>query len=45
MLRTSQIALPEKACRRSTRHPGYEQSRANIGARSLKSDMVFRDGY
>ncbi len=45
LLRTSQIALPEKACRQVYGSEGYETSRANIGLTSLKSDIVFRDGY
>ena len=45
LLRTSQIALPEKACRQVYEAKGYETSRANIELTSLKSDIVFRDGY
>jgi protocatechuate 3,4-dioxygenase beta subunit len=45
LLRTSQIALPEKACRQVYAAEGYETSRANIELTSLKSDIVFRDGY
>ena len=45
LLRTSQIALPEEACRQVYDAEGYETSRANIELTSLKSDIVFRDGY
>jgi len=45
LLRTSQIALPEKACRQVYAAEGYETSRANIELTSLRSDIVFRDGY
>lgn len=45
LLRTSQIALPENACRQVYEAEGYETSRANIGRTSLKSDIAFRDGY
>jgi protocatechuate 3,4-dioxygenase beta subunit len=42
---TSQIALPEDACRRVYATSGYEQSAANLSVTSLASDMVFADGY
>ena len=45
LLRTSQIALPEKACRQVYEADGYETSRSNINLTSLRSDVVFRDGY
>lgn len=45
LLRTSQIALPEKACRQVYATDGYETSRSNIELTSLRSDIVFRDGY
>ena len=45
LLRTSQIALPEKACRQVYETEGYEASRAYLKRTSLKSDIVFRDGY
>ena len=45
LLRTSQIALPEKACRQVYATKGYETSRSNIQRTSLASDIVFRDGY
>jgi protocatechuate 3,4-dioxygenase beta subunit len=42
---TSQIALPEGACRTVYATSGYEGSAANLSATSLSSDMVFADGY
>ena len=45
LLRTSQIALPERACRLVYDSAGYEVSRANLKRTSLASDVVFRDGY
>jgi protocatechuate 3,4-dioxygenase beta subunit len=45
LLRTSQIALPEHACREVYAAEGYETSRANIELTSLRSDIVFRDGH
>jgi protocatechuate 3,4-dioxygenase beta subunit len=42
---TSQIALPEDACREVYATAGYEVSAANMGGASLASDMVFADGY
>jgi protocatechuate 3,4-dioxygenase beta subunit len=44
-LRTSQLALPEDACRAVYGTAGYEQSVSNLARSSLDSDMVFRDGY
>jgi protocatechuate 3,4-dioxygenase beta subunit len=40
---TSQVALPETACREVYAQQGYEQSAANLSTVSLQSDMVFRD--
>jgi protocatechuate 3,4-dioxygenase beta subunit len=42
---TSQVALPEDACREVYASAGYEQSAANLTGASLASDMVFADGY
>lgn len=42
---TSQIALPEDACRLVYATAGYEQSVQNLGQTSLETDMVFRDGF
>jgi protocatechuate 3,4-dioxygenase beta subunit len=44
-LRTSQIALPEKASRAAYATGGYPQSRANLTQTSLETDTVFSDGY
>ena len=44
-LRTSQIALPEDACKKVYATSGYEQSVSNLAGTSLDSDMVFSDGY
>jgi protocatechuate 3,4-dioxygenase beta subunit len=44
-LRTSQIALPEKACRQVYATSGYAKSLSNLNQTSLKRDMVFSDGY
>ena len=44
-LRTSQIALPEAACKAAYATPGYEQSLARLSESSLDGDMVFSDGY
>ena len=44
--RTSQLALPEDACRNVYEQAdGYGNSLANLSASSLDSDMVFADGY
>jgi protocatechuate 3,4-dioxygenase beta subunit len=40
---TSQIALPEDACRTVYATTGYEQSVQNLQGLSLTTDMVFRD--
>lgn len=42
---TSQIALPEDACRAVYATDGYGTSLANLGGLSLASDMVFADGW
>ena len=44
-LRTSQIALPEDTAREVYAGSGYTGSTANLERTSLKSDMVFADGY
>ena len=44
-LRTSQIALPEDACKLAYATSGYEQSIGNLAQTSLESDMVFSDGH
>ncbi len=44
-LRTSQLALPEDACKQVYEADGYEQSSSNLSQTSLDSDMVFGDGY
>ena len=44
-LRTSQLALPEAACRRVYATDGYRQSLQNLSQTSLETDMVFSDGY
>jgi protocatechuate 3,4-dioxygenase beta subunit len=44
-LRTSQLALPEDACKQVYATGGYEDSVANLASTSLDSDMVFGDGY
>jgi protocatechuate 3,4-dioxygenase beta subunit len=44
-LRTSQIALPVDASRKVYAGSGYAGSSANLTRTSLKSDMVFSDGY
>jgi protocatechuate 3,4-dioxygenase beta subunit len=43
IVKTSQIALPEAACREVYGTSGYEQSLANLDQTSLTSDMVFGD--
>jgi protocatechuate 3,4-dioxygenase beta subunit len=40
---TSQVALPESACKEVYAQAGYEQSVANLSQVSLTSDMVFGD--
>ncbi|WP_322796455.1 intradiol ring-cleavage dioxygenase [Tepidiforma sp.] len=42
---TSQLALPEDACRAVYATSGYEQSLRNLGRITLQSDNVFRDGW
>jgi protocatechuate 3,4-dioxygenase beta subunit len=42
---TSQIAMPEDACRLAYAEAGYEQSIANLAQTSLATDMVFSDGW
>jgi protocatechuate 3,4-dioxygenase beta subunit len=44
-LRTSQMALPEAACRQVYATDGYRQSLQNLAQTSLDTDMVFSDGY
>ena len=44
-LRTSQIALPVDAARKVYARSDYPGSSANLSKTSLKSDMVFSDGY
>ena len=41
---TSQLALPEAACRTVYATSGYESSARNFPRTSLSGDMVFRDG-
>ena len=42
---TSQIALPEDACKLVYATSGYEQSVQNLAQTSLATDMVFSDGF
>jgi protocatechuate 3,4-dioxygenase beta subunit len=44
-LRTSQLALPEDACRQVYATDGYRQSVRNLAQTSLETDNVFSDGY
>jgi protocatechuate 3,4-dioxygenase beta subunit len=44
-LRTSQLALPEDACRLVYATDGYSTSLGNLDQTSLATDNVFRDGY
>jgi protocatechuate 3,4-dioxygenase beta subunit len=44
-LRTSQMALPEAACRQVYATDGYGQSLQHMAQTSLATDMVFSDGY
>ena len=44
-VQTSQLALPEAACRAVYAAKGYGNSLNNLGRLSLDRDMVFRDGY
>jgi protocatechuate 3,4-dioxygenase beta subunit len=43
IVKTSQIALPQAACRKVYATSGYSGSLANLGRTSLSSDMVFAD--
>src|SRR4051794_38946846 len=42
---TSQIALPEDACKAAYAATGYERSATNLGQTSLATDLVFADGW
>jgi protocatechuate 3,4-dioxygenase beta subunit len=42
---TSQMALPEEACKAAYATAGYEQSLQNLSKVSLETDNVFGDGY
>ena len=44
-LRTSQLALPEAACKLVYGTEGYSQSLQNMARTSLDTDNVFSDGY
>jgi protocatechuate 3,4-dioxygenase beta subunit len=44
-LATSQIALPQDTCNEVYATDGYSQSVTNMARTSLKSDMVFSDGW
>jgi hypothetical protein len=44
-LKTSQIALPEDACKTAYATSGYEQSVQNLSQTALDGDNVFADGY
>lgn len=44
-LATSQIALPEDTCKLVYATDGYSQSVTNLAKTSLKTDMVFSDGW
>jgi protocatechuate 3,4-dioxygenase beta subunit len=44
-LRTSQLALPEDACKLVYATDGYSASVSNLAQTSLATDMVFSDGY
>src|SRR3954454_22324161 len=43
IVRTSQIALPQAACKKVYASSGYSGSASNLAQTSLASDMVFRD--
>lgn len=45
LLHTSQMALPEAACKTVYATTGYAQSVQNLSKVTLASDNVFRDGY
>jgi protocatechuate 3,4-dioxygenase beta subunit len=42
---TSQLALPQDVCETVYATDGYEASARNLAQTSLRSDMVFRDGW
>jgi protocatechuate 3,4-dioxygenase beta subunit len=44
-LRTSQLALPEDACKTVYATDGYSQSVRNLAQTSLATDNIFSDGY
>jgi protocatechuate 3,4-dioxygenase beta subunit len=44
-LRTSQLALPKAACERVYATAGYEASIDNLAQTSLRTDLVFADGF
>ena len=44
-IHTSQMALPETACKAVYATSGYTNSQSNLSRVSLTSDMVFRDSY
>jgi protocatechuate 3,4-dioxygenase beta subunit len=44
-LRTSQLALPQDACKLVYATDGYGASASNLAQTSLATDMVFSDGY
>lgn len=44
-LRTSQLAIPKRACDRIYATAGYERSVENLRGLSLEGDLVFSDGY
>jgi len=44
-LRTSQMAMPQDTCQQVYATTGYEASVTNLARVSLKTDMVFSDGY
>lgn len=44
-VKTSQIALPEAACKLAYTASGYSQSVSNMTRTTLSSDNVFRDGW
>ncbi|HZE67011.1 MAG TPA: hypothetical protein VE081_10295 [Sporichthyaceae bacterium] len=44
-LRTTQIALPEQACKEVYASPGYEQSASRLSQITLDTDPVFKNGY
>ncbi len=44
-LRTSQLALPQAVCRKVYGTSGYDGSLADLAHTSLKTDVVFSDGW